>query len=498
MASTISPNMNLVVPSVGAEPGPQYATDINNSLTLIDQHDHSPGKGVQITPAGMNINATLTFNGNAATSLLYSSFIAGSSPSTALMSLSVSPVSGIDELWYTDNNGIQTQITSNGSVHATLASLPGLSYNVIAANAWNFYQVGTPSIPASLYVQSLFLQTPTSSFNTELIAPTTGNYAISLPAPMTEGDPGVPNFVTMDNTGQQQNTYYLDNVTLNVNGNKIQVAPGGIGPTQLSSFGLPWGSSTFTSNGTFVVPSNVNNIIVVGSGGGGGGGGGGQAGGTTGGSGGAGGSGATPNTLSIPVSPGDTLTIVVGSAGAAGTSGTGAGGNGGNGTASSITDSSTEVAYFPGGTGGIGGGAGTGSPSAATTTFSTSNFAAIATIGGAGAAGVSGNVAAGNGANGGVNYYYGIAATGGTGGAAGGAGGGSGGGGGAGGAGLGRGGNGGNGGITTAGSNASSGINPGAGGGGGGGGAHQGSNDFDGGAGGSGASGTIKIYWPET
>lgn len=45
---TNTPNMNLILPDVGVEAGPLYADDLNDSLTLIDGHNHTPGYGVPI------------------------------------------------------------------------------------------------------------------------------------------------------------------------------------------------------------------------------------------------------------------------------------------------------------------------------------------------------------------------------------------------------------------------------------------------------------------
>ena len=64
MPYIVSPNMNLIIPTVGLEAGPAYATDVNNSLTLIDSHNHSAGSGVPITPSGLNINSSLPMAGN--------------------------------------------------------------------------------------------------------------------------------------------------------------------------------------------------------------------------------------------------------------------------------------------------------------------------------------------------------------------------------------------------------------------------------------------------
>ena len=61
--------MGLIVPGIGTEPSPTWASDLNASLSSIDSHNHSFGQGVQITPDGLNINSNLTFQNNSATGL---------------------------------------------------------------------------------------------------------------------------------------------------------------------------------------------------------------------------------------------------------------------------------------------------------------------------------------------------------------------------------------------------------------------------------------------
>lgn len=57
-----SPNMNIVVPVNLTDPTPDWGARIQTALyTTVDGHDHSSGKGLQITPAGLNMNADLTF-----------------------------------------------------------------------------------------------------------------------------------------------------------------------------------------------------------------------------------------------------------------------------------------------------------------------------------------------------------------------------------------------------------------------------------------------------
>ena len=119
-----SPNMNLIVPipNTGVtgtgDSGPGYAVNISNDLyTTIDQHDHSSGKGVNITPAGININADLNINDNNLTQVRSSTYF--NQPSN------LSGVGDINNvyvyngnLWYNNGSGQQIQLTSGSSLVA--------------------------------------------------------------------------------------------------------------------------------------------------------------------------------------------------------------------------------------------------------------------------------------------------------------------------------------------------------------------------------------------
>ncbi len=61
--SYLTPNMSLIVPVPGSQMGPDWANNLNSSLTILDQHSHVGGSGVQITPSAININTTLQMNG---------------------------------------------------------------------------------------------------------------------------------------------------------------------------------------------------------------------------------------------------------------------------------------------------------------------------------------------------------------------------------------------------------------------------------------------------
>jgi hypothetical protein len=244
-----------------------------------------------------------------------------------------------------------------------------------------------------------------------------------------------------------------------------------------------WQAQTFTANGSWTVPSNVTKVVVMACGGGGGGGGGGRGAGAAGGAGGGGGGGGVPIMYLREVTPGDVLTVQIGSAGTAGP-GTAVAGSlgtaGGDGGQSYITDGAgLTIVIAQGGSGGAGGGGATtaGGAGPTTTTF----MGLFVVPGGAGGAN---NV---GGAPGGISTYNGHVTLGGAGSTGGGGGGG-------GGSGYGNGGVGGRGSDQTA-TDAVAGSAGTKGGGGGGGGSAGNTSGLSGKAGAAGGAGIVIIYW---
>lgn len=114
--------MNLIVPVASSgvtgtgDTGPGYAQNISSDLlTLIDAHDHSSGKGVQVTPAGLNISADLAFNTNNATALRAARFTSQASGLVGGADVAELYVQ-VGNLWYVNSSGVQVQITSGGGL----------------------------------------------------------------------------------------------------------------------------------------------------------------------------------------------------------------------------------------------------------------------------------------------------------------------------------------------------------------------------------------------
>lgn len=149
--------MNLPVPIVGVESGPQYGTDITNCLTILDAHSHTAGSGVLIRPLAININTDLTFAGNSATNLAGTSFTTQTAIPTTSGTINVilgTETTPRPDLWFYDGT-TNIQITSGGAVVAAITSIPGQSY---AGGTFTWKQGAGSTIPANFDIGSITLR----------------------------------------------------------------------------------------------------------------------------------------------------------------------------------------------------------------------------------------------------------------------------------------------------------------------------------------------------
>lgn len=203
MAASISTNMGLIVPTVGSEPGPTWASDLNSSLGIIDQHNHTTGQGVQIPTAGLNINTDLPINGNNIKTVKTVNFtaqsgtLAGSSPNLGCIY-----VAG-NELVYNDEAGHVVPITNNGSVNSGAGSITGLPSGTASATynsgSSTFVWQSATNTPANMDGGSFtFRNITASSHGVTVKAPSAlgADYILVLPTV-----PSTTSFVTVDNAG---------------------------------------------------------------------------------------------------------------------------------------------------------------------------------------------------------------------------------------------------------------------------------------------------------
>lgn len=253
----ITPNMSLIVPSVGNEPSPTYAFDINTSLTLIDQHTHTPGSGVQITPAAININAALNYNTNFAIGL------AGLTLTPALSTPAINTVyeSGVD-LYYVDGLGNNVRITQSGGIAGSPGSIANLtspaSASYVAGNRTFVWQSGT-TIAANLDAASIILRniSPNSTFGLTLSAPAalSNDYSITLPS-----IPVQTNILQMDTSGTITASVNVDNSTLQLAGNNLSIKNNGVTAAQIANGTI---TTTQISNSAGILGGQIANNTIT-------------------------------------------------------------------------------------------------------------------------------------------------------------------------------------------------------------------------------------------
>lgn len=190
--------MSLIIPTVGQEPGPDYASDINASLSIIDQHTHAAGSGVPITPAALNINTNLTINSHFLTDVAGLVLVAQSSTPA----INTVYQSGVD-LYFVDGNGNNVRITQSGGIAGSPGTIANLtspaSASYVSGSATFVWQSNT-NIAANMDAGSIILRnlSPNSTYGLTLAPPDalSLNYTLTLPSL-----PVATKFLTLDAAG---------------------------------------------------------------------------------------------------------------------------------------------------------------------------------------------------------------------------------------------------------------------------------------------------------
>lgn len=256
--STISPNMNLVLSTIGVDSGLNWETNLNASLTSVDSHNHSAGQGVPIQPNGLNINSNLTFQTNQATNVGAVLFTNQSSLAT-LNALYV--ING--DLWYNDATS-PVQLTLGGAVNATSSGI--VSGSASAAFSGGVLIVDSASnTPANVQCGSVLLGNNVASSNFLTLAPPSSmasSFTVTLPS-----IPAAQSFLTIDTSG---NIGAYANISGGITGSNIASAT--VTRGNLTSPGVQQSSPTTASTSTgnyvntgaqLVITTTGNPVLII-------------------------------------------------------------------------------------------------------------------------------------------------------------------------------------------------------------------------------------------
>jgi hypothetical protein len=263
--------MGLVLPTVGSTLGPEWATELNAAFDVVDAHNHTPGNGVPVPTNGISLNGDLPFNGYNATLLRSVRMSNQSTPLSGVTDLTCLYVSG-NNLYYNNGVGNQVQITAGAGLDASTVGGFGGDYGTSTASA--FYTSATstftfwsaPNVSALMDTGAITIHPSNShTLGVTLLASTSlsSSYNLTLPVSL----PASTKILTVDSSGNVGDVYDVDNATLTVSSNTLEVAPlgiqrgnianGAVGPVQLSTpnWTISGTSGTFsTSQNGFVTP----------------------------------------------------------------------------------------------------------------------------------------------------------------------------------------------------------------------------------------------------
>jgi hypothetical protein len=199
-----TPNMGLDLPVVGPSgtAGPTYANMNNAAITLVDSHDHTTGKGVKVTPAGINVNQNFSFSGFGITSLNYAKLV----DNTVNVSDFTSVFAKNGDLYWFNAAGNAVQITSGSTVNVSSAGGIGGDYTTSTASVtysdttktYTFTQ--SPGITGDIAGGSLYIYENISSgkyAKFQVPAGLAANYNLTLPAAL----PAVKSILALSASG---------------------------------------------------------------------------------------------------------------------------------------------------------------------------------------------------------------------------------------------------------------------------------------------------------
>lgn len=247
--SVVTPNMNLIQPTIGVDSGLTWEQDVNSNSSIIDGHNHTPGYGVLIPPAGLNINSNLTFQNNQATNLQACAFTA----QTSVTTLDAIYVKGVD-LYYRDGSNNEIQITTGGTVNATSSGIT--SGTATASFVSSVLVVNAASTtPANIKAGSILIGNNSAGSKYLTLAP-----PASMAANITETLPTIPgatSFMQMDSGGNMAASIAITGALTTSN----LSATAGILGTQIAAGTISGGNIGSTT----ITGSNlVNNIDLAG------------------------------------------------------------------------------------------------------------------------------------------------------------------------------------------------------------------------------------------
>lgn len=241
-----TPNMNLTLPVVSQTPGPTWASEINADLTLLDEHNHTSGKGVLVPVAGLNIDSDLSLATHALTDVTKVVLLDQASVATLG---AIYAKSG--NLYWRSGSGSEVRLTVGGAIDVAsvngINGLPNGSAAVTYDNPSLSYEfVDSGGANAGILAGGIICDEVVLAPHNVTLNTSAGTSAYTLNMPQT--NVSVASFVTATSSGGQTQLNYLTQAN---------------GITRAMQAAVGQQISSYTSSGPFSSGSNVLNPVTL-------------------------------------------------------------------------------------------------------------------------------------------------------------------------------------------------------------------------------------------
>jgi hypothetical protein len=200
-----TPYMSLTLPDPSSTVGPDWATDLNNAITLVDSHTHSTGSGVPVPTGGLNINADLSLNSFNLKTIR--ALIMNSQSGVLTLPADIGCLyQAAGDLYYNNGGGTAIQLTSGSGLNAASIGAIGGDYSTSTASLFYtsastlFTFWSNTNVPAKIDVGPIVLRTiatPTNGITLNAPASLAAGYSLTLPGAL----PGSTMFVACASDG---------------------------------------------------------------------------------------------------------------------------------------------------------------------------------------------------------------------------------------------------------------------------------------------------------
>lgn len=209
---TTTPNMSLVLPTEGGS-ADIWDTILDTAFGLIDAHDHTTGKGVQVPAAGINWNADLSASSGGNYFALKDAKAIDFQPRTAASVAGYSSVIYVDssdgELHWIDASARNAKLTLAGAVNVSLVGGIGGDYSAAGAlfsyddstKRYLAQQEGSPRPWAGMAIGALDIYQQAASIVNRVRQQSPSSLAASYAMTWFTALPGSQVLAQIDNTG---------------------------------------------------------------------------------------------------------------------------------------------------------------------------------------------------------------------------------------------------------------------------------------------------------